>query len=77
MQKRNKPIEPPKAEEKAPFFLPTLPGVVPTFIKLNEKDENEEQKSNSTRIKNTHSSLNETYGSELLKQGEENLECEF
>ncbi|ORZ39490.1 Utp21 specific WD40 associated putative domain-domain-containing protein [Catenaria anguillulae PL171] len=28
---RNKPIEPPKEPEKAPFFLPTVAGVVPTF----------------------------------------------
>jgi U3 small nucleolar RNA-associated protein 21 len=27
IKERNKPIEPPKQPEKAPFFLPTLPGV--------------------------------------------------
>lgn len=28
---RNKPKEPPKAPERAPFFLPTLPGAKPQF----------------------------------------------
>ncbi|KAJ7582969.1 WD40-repeat-containing domain protein [Mycena floridula] len=31
IQQRNKPKEAPKAPEKAPFFLPTLPGVEPRF----------------------------------------------
>ncbi|KAJ3049083.1 hypothetical protein HK097_009887 [Rhizophlyctis rosea] len=32
IRKRNKPVEPPKAPEKAPFFLATLPGVDPKFV---------------------------------------------
>lgn len=34
IKKRNKPIEPPKAPEKAPFFLPTMrtDNVKPTFV---------------------------------------------
>lgn len=31
LQRRNKPKEPPKVPEKAPFFLPTLPGVEHRF----------------------------------------------
>lgn len=31
LQQRNKPKEPPKAPEQAPFFLPTLPGVEHRF----------------------------------------------
>ncbi|PPQ86912.1 hypothetical protein CVT25_009798 [Psilocybe cyanescens] len=31
IQQRNKPKEPPKAPEQAPFFLPTLPGVETRF----------------------------------------------
>lgn len=31
IQQRNKPKEPPKLPEKAPFFLPTLPGVETRF----------------------------------------------
>ncbi|KAG9293369.1 hypothetical protein G9A89_007615 [Geosiphon pyriformis] len=47
IKKRNKPKEPPKIPEKAPFFLATLPGVNPKFVtgpvnefqvKSNDKD---------------------------------------
>ncbi|XP_061425838.1 WD repeat-containing protein 36 [Lethenteron reissneri] len=31
IRKRNKPKEPPRAPEKAPFFLPTTPGLTPAF----------------------------------------------
>jgi U3 small nucleolar RNA-associated protein 21 len=30
-QMRNKPKQPPKAPKAAPFFLPTVAGVVPQF----------------------------------------------
>ncbi|KAL7754136.1 rRNA-processing protein utp21 [Sorochytrium milnesiophthora] len=36
---RNKPIEPPKQPEKAPFFLPTTPGILPTFVAPEKKDD--------------------------------------
>ncbi|TFK42298.1 Utp21-domain-containing protein [Crucibulum laeve] len=42
IQQRNKPKEPPKAPEQAPFFLPTLPGVETRFapeVKDKEKDD--------------------------------------
>lgn len=32
IKKRNKPKEAPKVPEKAPFFLPTVPGATPTFF---------------------------------------------
>ena len=32
LQQRNKPIEPPKQPKPAPFFLPTLTGLVPKFV---------------------------------------------
>ncbi|KAI0062315.1 Utp21-domain-containing protein [Artomyces pyxidatus] len=38
IQQRNKPTEPPKAPEKAPFFLPTLPGVESRFV-VQEKEQ--------------------------------------
>ncbi|OAJ39198.1 hypothetical protein BDEG_23062 [Batrachochytrium dendrobatidis JEL423] len=31
IKKRNKPIQPPKAPERAPFFLPTIAGATPHF----------------------------------------------
>lgn len=30
-QKRNKPKQPPKLPKAAPFFIPTIPGLVPQF----------------------------------------------
>ncbi|CAG8520768.1 16389_t:CDS:10 [Dentiscutata erythropus] len=51
IKKRNKPKEPPKAPERPPFFLPTLPGVDPKFIPaltLNESEEEKKQKSDKT-----------------------------
>jgi len=38
IQQRNKPKEPPKAPEQAPFFLPTLPGVEPRFAPEQKED---------------------------------------
>ncbi|XP_053552265.1 WD repeat-containing protein 36-like, partial [Bombina bombina] len=31
IKQRNKPKEPPKVPKSAPFFIPTLPGLVPRF----------------------------------------------
>ncbi|KAF9053907.1 Utp21-domain-containing protein [Hymenopellis radicata] len=39
IQHRNKPKEPPKAPEQAPFFLPTLPGVDARFVVEEDKKE--------------------------------------
>ncbi|KAH6918289.1 Utp21 specific WD40 associated putative domain-containing protein [Coprinopsis sp. MPI-PUGE-AT-0042] len=39
IQQRNKPKEAPKAPEKAPFFLPTLPGVETRFAIQDKKAE--------------------------------------
>lgn len=30
-QKKNKPKEPPKVPKSAPFFIPTVPGLVPRY----------------------------------------------
>ncbi|KAI9057911.1 Utp21-domain-containing protein [Trametes sanguinea] len=43
IQQRNKPKEPPKQPEKAPFFLPTLPGVEPRFALEQKKKEQEQE----------------------------------
>lgn len=46
-QVRNKPIEPPKKPEKAPFFLPSVPSLSgeilfePEKLSLKEKDKTE------------------------------------
>ncbi|KAG7092662.1 hypothetical protein E1B28_008998 [Marasmius oreades] len=38
IQQRNKPKEPPKGPEQAPFFLPTLPGVEQRFVTQNSTE---------------------------------------
>jgi len=45
IQQRNKPKEPPKPVEQAPFFLPTLPGVEPRFAVDPSGDHNKTAKS--------------------------------
>ncbi|KAH9489302.1 WD repeat-containing protein 36 [Bulinus truncatus] len=41
---RNKPKEPPKAPKAAPFYLPTIAGLQPTFdVKSNEADKTQPQ----------------------------------
>lgn len=32
IKERNMPVQPPKAPQQAPFFLPTLPGLAPVFV---------------------------------------------
>ncbi|EJD02387.1 WD40 repeat-like protein [Fomitiporia mediterranea MF3/22] len=49
IQQRNKPKEPPKPPEKAPFFLPTLPGVEHRFA-VTQKDNAQEQQKNSKKL---------------------------
>ncbi|CAJ0829013.1 9830_t:CDS:10 [Entrophospora sp. SA101] len=55
IKKHNKPKEPPKKPEKAPFFLPTLPGVEPKFVITPNSNEAlfKEAKSNGKLIKSS------------------------
>ncbi|KAL5511171.1 UTP21 [Sanghuangporus vaninii] len=50
IQQRNKPKEPPKPPEKAPFFLPTLPGVEQRFAVTQKDDFQEQAKKRSKRL---------------------------
>ncbi|KAK8799570.1 hypothetical protein WA158_006119 [Blastocystis sp. Blastoise] len=43
IKERNKPIQPPKEPEAAPFFLSTLPGLTPVFADIHGEQEEEEQ----------------------------------
>ena len=51
IQQRNKPKEPPKPIEKAPFFLPTLPGVETRFTYAEKKPK--ETKKSTHRLDKT------------------------
>ncbi|XP_072549023.1 WD repeat-containing protein 36 [Salminus brasiliensis] len=39
IKKRNKPKEPPKVPKAAPFFIPTIPGLVPQFAHIETPSE--------------------------------------
>ncbi|KAF8197530.1 Utp21 specific WD40 associated putative domain-containing protein [Pholiota molesta] len=52
IQQRNKPKEPPKAPEQAPFFLPTLPGVETRFAP-DVKEQQKEAKKSTRRLEKT------------------------
>lgn len=41
LQKKNKPKEPPKLPKAAPFFIPTIPGLVPQFALPNTPSEDQ------------------------------------
>ncbi|KAF9923847.1 hypothetical protein FBU30_006106 [Linnemannia zychae] len=64
---RNKPKEAPKAPEKAPFFLSTLPGVEPKFV-ATKKDEERASKEDSKMIRMSMLQP-ETVFMTLLKRG--------
>jgi U3 small nucleolar RNA-associated protein 21 len=72
---RNKPKEAPKAPEKAPFFLPTLPGVVSKFA----APENIKEIENDRDMTNNFSSdyQHETEFTRLLRAGHENGDCKY
>ncbi|GAB0205423.1 WD repeat-containing protein 36 [Grus japonensis] len=39
IKKKNKPKEPPKVPKSAPFFIPTLPGLIPRYIAPEEEND--------------------------------------
>ncbi|KAG0238082.1 hypothetical protein BGW42_007636 [Actinomortierella wolfii] len=65
---RNKPKEAPKAPEKAPFFLSTLPGVEPKFV-TPKADDGRETNSSDSRVIRMSKLQPETVFMTLLKRG--------
>ncbi|NXF88804.1 WDR36 protein, partial [Eubucco bourcierii] len=39
IKKKNKPREPPKVPKSAPFFIPTVPGLIPRYVAPEEESE--------------------------------------
>ena len=52
LQKRNKPTDPPKQLKQAPFFLPTLTGLVPKFITGDNEGDIPDTESAGSKIVN-------------------------
>ncbi|XP_029564560.1 WD repeat-containing protein 36 [Salmo trutta] len=44
IKKRNKPKEPPKVPKAAPFFMPTIPGLIPQFAPSEDSNQGEQSK---------------------------------
>uniref|UniRef100_A0A3P8ZH11 Small-subunit processome Utp21 domain-containing protein n=1 Tax=Esox lucius TaxID=8010 RepID=A0A3P8ZH11_ESOLU len=44
IKKRNKPKEPPKVPKAAPFFMPTIPGLIPQFAPPEGSNQEEQSK---------------------------------
>jgi U3 small nucleolar RNA-associated protein 21 len=74
IHQRNKPKEPPKPLEKAPFFLPTLPGVETRFAPA-EKQSNETKKL-THRLDKTASKVESAFHKKLVEEHPEG-DCEF
>lgn len=73
-QHRNKPKEPPKKPEHAPFFLPTLPGVEHRFA-IEEKKQGKQDK--ETRRLDRHATKSQSILQRLLTELERNGGCMF
>ena len=69
IQQRNKPKEPPKQPEKAPFFLTTLPGVEPRFAVDAKKPE---EKKSTKRLQRAAGSTESTFYKKLAAAHESN-----
>ncbi|XP_057327342.1 WD repeat-containing protein 36-like [Microplitis mediator] len=75
IKKRNKPIEPPKAPESAPFFLPTIPSLEVEFD-LSDVNKNKDIDNNSKLlIPNNFSNL--TSFGKMLKDTIDNDDNDF
>lgn len=73
-QHRNKPKEPPKKPEHAPFFLPTLPGVEHRFA-IEEKKHDKRDK--ETRRLDRNATRSPSILQKLLAELEKNDNCMF
>lgn len=69
LQQRNKPKEPPKQPEKAPFFLPTLPGVDQRFAP-EQKAAAEQKQKDTHRLKRAAGSAESVFFTKLSEAHE-------
>ena len=74
MQQRNKPKEPPKPPEKAPFFIPTLPGVEHRFD-LEQVEKEKKTTAKPTRRLEKAAATSESVFLTKLKEEDENGNC--
>ncbi|KAK7693776.1 hypothetical protein QCA50_003348 [Cerrena zonata] len=67
IQQRNKPKEPPKPPEKAPFFLPTLPGVETRFA-VEQSTSEESKKADTRRLQKASTSAESVFYQKLANE---------
>ncbi|KAF8809021.1 Utp21-domain-containing protein [Phlegmacium glaucopus] len=67
IQQRNKPKEPPKVPEKAPFFLPTLPGVETRFAS-EVKDPAKDAKKSTRRLEKAVHGMESVFAQKLAAE---------
>ena len=73
IQQRNKPKEPPKPPEKAPFFLPTLPGVETRFAPTEKQAQ--ETKKPTRRLDKAAGNAESVFHKTLMEE-DRNGDCE-
>ncbi|PAV23976.1 Utp21-domain-containing [Pyrrhoderma noxium] len=71
IQQRNKPKEPPKQPEKAPFFLPTLPGVEHRFAVTQTDDTQDQKKKTTKRLESGATQADSTFLRKLVSEDPE------
>ena len=74
IQLRNKPKEPPKPPEKAPFFLPTLPGVEQRFD-VNSGEQEKKSKKPTRRLEKAAAATESVFLQKLSAEDPEG-DCE-
>lgn len=82
LQQRNKPTEAPKAPERAPFFLPTLPGVDSRFdfgnaTGASEADKEKEREMAKSRRLDIGAASVETEFVRRMMAEDRDGDCEF
>ncbi|KAI0748597.1 Utp21-domain-containing protein [Daedaleopsis nitida] len=70
IQQRNKPKEPPKQPEKAPFFLPTLPGVEHRFAVDDAQKAKEDAKKPTKRLQRAAGETESVFYKKLVEAHE-------
>lgn len=78
-QERNKPIDPPKKPEKAPFFLPTIPSLSREIVFKNSDtgDEDKGSQADETNKSRVYHELPASEFLQLLHSSAEMKTCKF
>ena len=77
IQVRNKPIEPPKKAEKAPFFLPSVPTLSGQIVFEPSDISSEKKIAEGDKLENRRSDLPHSQFLQLLQSSAEKKSCKF